>query len=68
MEGREKQDTVTKKGNKMSASTLESMSTKLNRITEMAKQSPSFQFRTLAHLINPQSMCARRTIPATVSE
>lgn len=40
----------------MSASTLESMSTKLNRITEMAKQHSAFQFRTLAHLINPQTM------------
>lgn len=40
----------------MSASTLVSMSTKLNRITEMAKQHPAFQFRTLAHLINPQTM------------
>jgi RNA-directed DNA polymerase len=35
---------------------LESLSTKLNRITEMARQSPNLQFRTLAHLVNPQSM------------
>lgn len=40
----------------MSAPTLESLLTKLNRITEMAKQSPSCQFRTLAHLVNLQSM------------
>ena len=40
----------------MSTPMLESLSTKLNRITEMARQSPSVQFRTLAHLVNPQSM------------
>ena len=40
----------------MSTPMLESLSTKLNRITEMARQSPSLQFRTLAHLVNPQSM------------
>ena len=56
MEGREEQNTVTKKGNNMSASMLEPLSTKLNRITEMARQSPAYQFKTLAHLINPQSM------------
>jgi retron-type reverse transcriptase len=56
VEGREKQKTETKKGNSMGASTPESLSTKLNRITEMAKQVPDFQFRTLAHLINPQLM------------
>lgn len=56
MEGREKQKTVTKKGDNMGASMPESLLTKLNRITEIARQSPAFQFRTLAHLINPQSM------------
>lgn len=56
MEGREKQITVTKKGDNMGASTPESLLTKLNRITEIARQSPAFQFQTLAHLINPQLM------------
>src|SRR4051812_47718320 len=40
----------------MGTSMPESLSTKLNRITEMARQSPDVQFRTLAYLVNPESM------------
>ena len=32
------------------------LSTKLNRISEMAKQEPKIAFRTLAHLINEESL------------
>ena len=42
---------MTKKGNRPGASTPLSLSTKLNRISEQARD-PSFQFRTLAHLID----------------
>jgi RNA-directed DNA polymerase len=34
----------------------ESLLTKLNRLTETAKQQPDFQFRTLAHLINEEML------------
>jgi group II intron reverse transcriptase/maturase len=34
----------------------ESLLTKLNRLTEIAKRQPDFQFRTLAHLINEEML------------
>jgi RNA-directed DNA polymerase len=56
VERRDEQKTATRKGNKMTASTVESLLTKLNRIAETAKQHSAFQFKTLAHLVNPQSL------------
>jgi group II intron reverse transcriptase/maturase len=52
-EGREEQLNETVKGNKFSASTEVSLSTKLNRLSEIARNHPKFCFKTLSHLLNP---------------
>ena len=47
---------MTIQGNKDGASMPVSLSTKLNRLGEIAKESPWFKFRTLAHLINEEML------------
>ncbi len=47
---------MTDQGHRDGASMPESLSTKLNRLTETAKKWPEFQFRTLAHLINEEML------------
>ncbi|MBD3272584.1 MAG: group II intron reverse transcriptase/maturase [Elusimicrobia bacterium] len=45
-----------KQGNNDGTPMPVSLSTKLNRLSEMAKQFPQLRFRTLAHLINEESL------------
>jgi group II intron reverse transcriptase/maturase len=47
---------VANQGNRTGALTPESLSTKLNRINQTARENPTFQFRTLAHLITPEML------------
>lgn len=47
---------ATMKGNKTGTSMPESLSTKLNRLTEKAKSHPEFKFKTLAHLLNEEML------------
>ena len=43
-------------GNGEGASMPGTLSTQLNRITEMARKNPAFVFRTLAHLITEEAL------------
>lgn len=47
---------ATIKGNKNGTSMPESLSTKLNRLTEKAKCDPEFKFKTLGHLLNEEML------------
>ncbi len=44
------------RGNKNGTSMPESLSTKLNRITEKARSNPEFKFKTLGHLLNEEML------------
>lgn len=44
-------------GNRGGAQTLESLSTKLNRLSETARRDPKFQFQNIAHLITVEMLC-----------
>jgi RNA-directed DNA polymerase len=55
-EGREGRENMTNQGHRDGTSMPVSLNTKLNRLNEMAKQWPAFQFRTLAHLINEEML------------
>ena len=46
----------TDEGNRGSAQTLESLSTKLNRLSETARRDPKFQFQNIAHLITVEML------------
>lgn len=47
---------MTNRGNNEGTSMPETLFTKLNRISETARQQPWFKFRTLAHLINEEML------------
>ncbi len=46
----------TDEGNRGGAQTPESLSTKLNRLSETARRDPSFQFQNIAHLITVEML------------
>src|SRR4051794_21897621 len=52
MEGREKQVNATVQGNKDGAQTPDSLSTRLNRLAEMARRDRQRQFNNIAHYID----------------
>lgn len=47
---------VTVKGNKVGAPTPESLSTRLNRISETAKRNPQYQFENIVHFMNVEML------------
>ena len=56
MERRDEQLNETKEGNRGGAQTPESLSTKLNRVSETARTKPEFQFQNIAHLITTEML------------
>ena len=58
LEGRGKQATHLSKGNIARLRTRTSMSTDIDRISELAKEDPTRRFFSIAHLITPEAMYA----------
>jgi hypothetical protein len=56
VERRDEQLNATNEGNRGGAQTLESLSTKLNRLSETARTKPKFQFQNIAHLITEEML------------
>ncbi|HCA80768.1 MAG TPA: hypothetical protein DEP53_13655, partial [Bacteroidetes bacterium] len=56
MEGREEQVNAAAKGKRDGASTPESLSTKLNRLSETARKYPQFQFQNIAYYIDVEML------------
>lgn len=56
MERREEQVNEAGKGNRVGAKTLETLSTKLNRLTERAKMNPELKMQNIAHLITVEML------------